>query len=63
MKLIINVKNIKFYLTSICQKTKIFEILFEETKQKIMKCSGKSLIKEGYRRYTVKVIADCTGVD
>ena len=64
-------KNIlNFYLISICQKTKILEILsilneimFEETKQKIMKGSRKSLIKEGYRRSTIKVIADCAGVN
>jgi hypothetical protein len=37
--------------------------MFEETKQKIMKGSRKSLIKEGHRRSTIKVIADCAGVN
>ena len=37
--------------------------MFEETKQKIMKDSSKSLIKEGHRRSTIKVIADCAGVN
>ena len=37
--------------------------MFEETKQKIMKGSRKSLIKDGHRRSTIKVIADCAGVN
>ena len=37
--------------------------MFEETKQKMMKGSRKSLIKEGHRRSTIKVIADCAGVN
>ena len=47
-------KKLIFYLTSISQKIRILkipsyqlnEIFFEETKQKIMKGSRKSLIKE-----------------
>ena len=35
--------------------------MFEETKQKIMKGSRKSLINEGRRRSTIKVIKDCPG--
>ncbi len=37
--------------------------MFEETKQKIMKGSRKSLIKEGHRRSTIIVIADYAGVN
>jgi len=36
--------------------------MFEETK-KSMKGSCKSLIKEGHRRSTIKVITDCAGVN
>jgi len=35
----------------------------EETKQKIMDGARKSLIKEGHRRSTIKVIADYAGVN
>ena len=35
----------------------------EETKQKIMDGTRKSLIKEGHRRSTIKVIADYAGVN
>ena len=34
----------------------------EETKQKILEGASKSLIKEGYRRSTIKVIAGNAGV-
>ena len=35
----------------------------EETKQKIMDGARKSLMKGGHRRSTIKVIADCAGVN
>ena len=35
----------------------------EETKQKILDGARKSLIKEGHRRSTIKVIADYAGVN